>query len=239
MESDNSRCLDLRGIIFIGFNDMSTLEFDSLYLEFGMKRVLSSIYMKCTTGQIVGLLGRNGSGKSCLMQIVFGTIPAESKSVRFNGARLMEDQLAKRIIAYLPQSDLLPPFVTFKQALKLYNIEEQKILADFPELDTFLKQKSSEVSGGERRLFEVLIVLYASHPFCILDEPFSGLMPIHIKKLKEVFTLEKRNKGIIITDHMHRHVREIADEIYLLTNGTTYPVKTEEQLVELGYLNEL
>jgi len=218
---------------------MSTLEFDSLYLEFGMNRILSSIYMKCTTGQIVGLLGRNGSGKSCLMQIVFGTMPSESKSVRFNGARLMEDQLAKKIIAYLPQSDLLPPFVTFKQALKLYNIEEQKILADFPELATFLKQKSSEVSGGERRLFEILIVLYASHPFCILDEPFSGLMPIHIEKLKEVFTLEKRNKGIIITDHMHRHVREIADEIYLLTNGTTYPVKTEEQLVELGYLNEL
>lgn len=218
---------------------MSTFEFDSLYLEFGMKRILSSIYMKCTTGQIVGLLGRNGSGKSCLMQIVFGTMPAESKSVRFNGARLMEDQLAKKIIAYLPQSDLLPSFVTFKQALKLYSIEEQKILADFPELATFLKQKSSEVSGGERRLFEILIVLYASHPFCILDEPFSGLMPIHIEKLKEVFTLEKRNKGIIITDHMHRHVREIADEIYLLTNGTTYPVKTEEQLVELGYLNEL
>lgn len=212
---------------------MSTLEFDSLYLEFGVKRILSSIYMKCKTGQIVGLLGRNGSGKSCLMQIIFGTMPAESKSVRFNGTRLMEDQLAKKIIAYLPQSDLLPPFITFKQALKLYNIDEQKILAHFPELAYCLKQKSSEVSGGQRRLFEVLIVCCANHPFCILDEPFSGLMPIHIEKLKEVFTLEKHRKGIIITDHMHRHVREIADEIYLLTNGTTYLVKTEEQWLNL------
>ncbi len=217
---------------------MSTLEFDSLYLEFGMNRVLSSIYMKCTTGQIVGLLGRNGSGKSCLMQIVFGTMPAD-KSVRFNGTRLMEDQLTKKIIAYLPQSDLLPPFVTFKQALKLYDIDEERIFAHFPEISDCLNQKSSVVSGGQRRLFEVLLVLYADHPFCILDEPFSGLMPIHIEKLKELFTLEKHHKGIIITDHMHRHIREIADELYMLTNGTTYPVKTEKQLLELGYLNGL
>lgn len=218
---------------------MSTLEFDSLYLEFGVKRILSSIYMKCTTGQIVGLLGRNGSGKSCLIQIVFGTMPAESKSVRFNGTRLMEDQLAKKIIAYLPQSDLLPPFITFKQALKLYDIDEQKIFAHFPEIAVCLKQKSSEVSGGQRRLFEVLLTLYSNHPFCILDEPFSGLMPLHIEKLKELFTFEKQRKGIIVTDHMHRHIRDIADELYLLTNGTTYPVRNKEQLVELGYLNEL
>ncbi len=218
---------------------MNTLEFDSLHLEFGMKRILSGIYMKCTTGQIVGLLGRNGSGKSCLMQIVFGTMPAASKSVRFNNTRLMENQLAKRIIAYLPQSDLLPPFVTFTQALKLYNIDKEKILAHFPELANCLERKSSEVSGGQRRLFEVLLVLYTNHPFCILDEPFSGLMPLHIEKLKELFKFEKHRKGIIVTDHMHRHIREIADKLYLLTNGTTYRVKTEEQLVELGYLNEL
>jgi len=239
LEFNNSRCPDLCSIIFVGTNDMNTLEFDSLYLEFGTKRILSSIYMKCSTGQIVGLLGRNGSGKSCLMQIVFGTMPAESKSVRFNDTRLIENQLAKKIIAYLPQSDLLPPFITFKQALKLYNIDEQKIIKHFPEIADCLKQESSEVSGGHRRLFEVLLTLYSNHPFCILDEPFSGLMPIHIEKLKELFVREKKYKGIIITDHMHRHIREVADDLYALTNGTTYRVKTEEQLVELGYLNEL
>jgi ABC-type lipopolysaccharide export system ATPase subunit len=65
------------------------------------------------------------------------------------------------------------------------------------------------------------------------------LMPIHVEKLKEIFREEKNRKGIIITDHLHRHIREIADELYVLTNGKTYKVLEEEQLIERGYMNEL
>lgn len=218
---------------------INTLEFDSLYLEFGLHRVLSSVYMSCSTGQIVGLLGRNGSGKSCLMQVVFGTMSAESRSVRFNKNHLFGDYLKERVISYLPQSDLLPNFMTFKKALDLYEIDHRLLVEQFPELVDCLGRKSSEVSGGQRRLFEVLMIIYSSHPFCILDEPFSGLMPLHVEKLKEIFIKEKTKKGIIITDHLHRHIRDIADELYVLTNGKTYKVIHHEQLIELGYVNEL
>jgi ABC-type multidrug transport system ATPase subunit len=218
---------------------MNTLEFDSLYLEFGRQRVLSSIHMKCTTGQIVGLLGRNGSGKSCLMQIVFGTRIAESKSVRYNDTPLTGNFLRKKIIAYLPQSGLLPPYITLKLALKLYDIDKERILTPFPEMADCIERTGAEISGGQRRLFEVLIVLNSNHPFCILDEPFSGLMPIHVEKLKELLILKRQHKGIIITDHLHRHIREIADDVYILTNGSSYKIKSEEQLLQLGYLNEL
>lgn len=238
MEYDRGRFHSHTRFIFIGDAMMNTLEFDSLYLEFGLHRVLSSVYMSCSTGKIVGLLGRNGSGKSCLMQVVFGTMHAESKSVRFNRITLM-DPCLKKVIAYLPQTDLLPPFVTFEKACKLYGIEYQHFIDRFPELSDSLKRKSSEVSGGQRRLWEVLLVLYSSHPFCILDEPFSGLMPIHVEKLKEILIVEKHRKGIIITDHLHRHIRHIADDLYVLTNGKTYRVAEEEQLIELGYLTEL
>jgi len=218
---------------------MNALEFDSLYLEFGLHRVLSSIYMSCSTGKIVGLLGRNGSGKSCLMQVVFGTMHAESKSVRFNKVPLLDDHLKKKVIAYLPQTDLLPPFVTFEKACKLYEIEHPYFTDQFPELRDCLKRKSSEVSGGQRRLLEVLLILYSHHPFCILDEPFSGLMPIHVEKLKEILIVAKHRKGIIITDHLHRNIRDITDDLYVLTNGKTYRINKEEQLIELGYLSEL
>jgi ABC-type multidrug transport system ATPase subunit len=218
---------------------MATLEFDSLYLAFGTHRILSSIYVKCTTGQVVGLLGRNGSGKSCLMQIVFGNLSAESKSVRYNGTSLMGNYMSKKTIAYLPQFDLLPSFITFEQALKFYSVDKNKIEAGFPELLEILKRKSSEVSGGQQRLFEVLLILYSQHPFCLLDEPFSGLMPVTIDRLKELILEERKNKGIIITDHLHRQIRTIADELYVLTNGTTYQIKNDEQLIEYGYLSEL
>jgi ABC-type branched-subunit amino acid transport system ATPase component len=218
---------------------MNTLEFDSLYLEFGMQRVLSSVYMSCTTGQIVGLLGRNGSGKSCMLQVVFGTMKAEFKSIRFNKSALLGNYLEKKVIAYLPQVDLLPPFISFQKAIELFEVDQTKIIDHFPELKDHLIRKSSEVSGGQRRLFEVLLILNSKHPFCLFDEPFSGLSPVHVERLKEIFKTEKQNKGIIITDHLHRHIRDVADHLYVLVNGKTYPIKDEEQLIALGYLNEL
>jgi ABC-type multidrug transport system ATPase subunit len=218
---------------------MNTLEFDSLYLEFGMHRVLSSVHMKCTTGRIVGLLGRNGSGKSCLIRIVLGEMKVESKSVRFNASPLIGDYQKRKIISYLPQTDLLPSFMTFAKALKLYGIEKRKILTHFPEAIDFLERRSSEVSKGQKRFFEALLVVYSSHPICILDEPFSGLMPLQVERLIKILEEEKKRTGFIITDHLHRSIRSIADDLYVLVNGRTYKIKTEEQLVELGYLNEL
>jgi ABC-type multidrug transport system ATPase subunit len=215
------------------------LEFDSLYLEFGLHRVLSSVYMYCCTGQVVGLLGRNGSGKSCLMKVVIGAMEAESKSVRLNNIPLLNGNQHGSIISYLPQSDLLPPFLSFRKALALNDIDYIKIIQEFPEIEILLNRKSSEVSGGERRLLEVLLILFSNHPFCILDEPFSGLMPIQIEKLKEAIINQKKNKGIMITDHLHRHVREVADDLYILTNGKTYKISHEDQLLQYGYLNEL
>lgn len=215
------------------------LEFNSLYLEFGLHRVLSSVYMSCSTGQVVGLLGRNGSGKSCLMKVVLGMMSAESKSVRINSTPLPDGYLKLKTISYLPQSDLLPPFITFQKALELYEIDYRILNDDFPKLESLLRRKSSEVSGGQRRLFEVLLVLFSKHPFCILDEPFSGLMPIQVEKLKETIKRLKADKGIIVTDHLHRHIREIADELYVLSNGQTYKISDEEQLIRLGYLLEL
>ena len=218
---------------------MNTLEFDSLYLEFGMQQVLSSIHMKCTTSQIVGLLGRNGSGKSCLIKVVLGTMQAGSKSVRFNGSYLTGNYLKRRIISYLPQTDLLPSFITFSHALKLYNIDAERITTRCPELVQHFAKHPSAVSGGQRRLFEVLLVIYSSSPICILDEPFSGLEPLQVEMVLQILQEEKKHKGFIITDHLHRSIRSIADDLYVLANATTYKIVNDEQLLELGYLANL
>ena len=173
------------------------------------------------------------------MKVVFGTLSAENKSVRFNKSPLIGNYLKKQVIAYLPQSDLLPPFLTFEKAFNLYGIDHHKIMLQFPELKECLSRKASEVSGGQRRLFEVLMILNSTHPFCILDEPFSGLMPLHIEMVKEAMNRARESKGIILTDHLHRHIRGMVDELYVLTNGKTYKIDDEERLIELGYLMEL
>lgn len=216
-----------------------TLAFDSVYLEFGLRPVLTGVYMKCETGKITGLLGRNGSGKSCLMKIVFGSMKASHQSIRIGDVALPEDHLACRLIAYLPQEKLIPPFLTIGEAMKLFGISRDEVSSLFPEAHAFFDLRASQLSGGYLRIIETLMILKSKAPFCILDEPFSGLMPLHIEKLKEILLGMKASKGIILTDHLHQHVASVSDSIYLLNNGKTYPVTDPQQLVSHGYLTAL
>lgn len=162
------------------------LEFDSIELSFDSQRILSSIYMKCETGQVVGLLGRNGSGKSCMMKVVFGSMPAEHKSVRIDGVAQEGNYHRKRMVSYLPQDSLIPSNLSIRKAFALFDIPEEEIEKDLPEAFQFLSYKPKELSGGQLRLIEAFLILKSSARFCILDEPFSGLMPLHIEKLIEL-----------------------------------------------------
>lgn len=216
---------------------MTRLEFDSIEFSFGERRLLNSVYMRCEPGKITGLLGRNGCGKSTLMKVVFGSLPTAQKSIRIDGESIGLDYLHKNLIAYLPQGNLIPPYLTIRKAYSLFNINIDSIVNFIPEAADMLDLKPNQLSGGYCRVFEILLILHSKARFCLLDEPFTGLSPIFIEKVKSLLCLLKTNKGIIISDHMHRHVTEIADTVYVLANGKTHLITSEEQLVFLGYLS--
>jgi ABC-type multidrug transport system ATPase subunit len=215
-----------------------TLEFDGIELSFGMHSVLSSIYMKCETGKIVGLMGRNGCGKSSLMKTVFGSLRNTNQSVRVNSFALIGNYQRDKFISYLPQESFIPNNLTVAMALEYYNIPIENPQNNFPEFKELMGHTVSNLSGGYLRLLESFLILNSPHPFCLLDEPFSGLMPLHIEKLKELIARTKYSKGIILSDHLYRHTMEMADEIYLLSNGKTYLIKDLDELVFRGYLPE-
>jgi ABC-type branched-subunit amino acid transport system ATPase component len=112
----------------------------------------------------------------------------------------------------------------------------EKMLQHFPELEEDMKLTAGQLSGGRMRLVECLLILLGSSAFCLLDEPFTGLSPVFIERLQQVIVHEKQNKGVILSDHMYRDVLEIADSVYVLSNGRTYEVSEEEGLVRRGYL---
>jgi ABC-type multidrug transport system ATPase subunit len=212
------------------------LEFDGIEKSFDERVVLSSIHMACDSGTITGLLGRNGSGKSTLMKIVFGTTSATFKSVRINGKALLGNYLKQRIIGYLPQHGFIPRYLKVSAALSYYNIAPSTVLDIFPDLAPGLNKPVKTLSGGYLRILETLIVLKSPCSFIMLDEPFSGLMPLHIEMMKKLILQEKANKGIIISDHLYRHILDISDKTYLLSNGKTYIIKDTNELIERGYL---
>jgi ABC-type multidrug transport system ATPase subunit len=217
----------------------NVLEFDSLELSFSDKTILSAVYMCCCTGEVVGLLGRNGSGKSSLMKIVCGALHPQNKHVRINGKALFDNYVRNRVIAYLPQNDLIPKYLSLDAAFRAYGISRDWIKTHAPALIEFVNLKPAELSGGYLRIAEVLMILKSNAQFCILDEPFSGLSPVHIEKIVSFIQEAKKEKGIIITDHLHRHVTALSARLYMLANGRTHEIKNREQLVSLGYLNEV
>ena len=222
------------------YDDMTQkLEFDSIEVSFDRCSILKSIYMASETGKITGLLGRNGSGKSTLLKIVFGSMPFEQKSVRINGDCLGLHYLAQRRIAYLPQSNLIPSYLSIRTAIALFDVDPDAIISVFPEVADLIHLKPPQLSGGYLRLLEMLLILESKADFCLLDEPFTGLSPVYIERIKEILLSARKTKGIIITDHMYRHVAEVSDTLYLLVNGQTYQIRDQEQLISFGYVTSL
>ncbi len=212
------------------------LEFDGIELSYGTQRILSGIYIKCVVGEVVGILGRNGSGKSSLFKVVFGSQSAEYRSIRMNGDPLPEDFIKKRIIGYLPQDNLIPPHITIAKAFDLFRIERKEILRHFPDVHEQLNLRPDEISGGYLRVIELMLILKSRSRFCLLDEPFSGVMPVHVEQIKKMLSEAKEQKGIILTDHLYRNVISTAERLYILSNGSSYPVRNHDDLITRGYL---
>lgn len=215
--------------------EIHLLEADSIFLEFGSHRVLSDVYIKCETGKITALLGRNGNGKSCLMNIIYGNLKPNSKSVRFDGQVELAAYKRPDLLLYLPQFNFIPSQLTLKRIFSDFKLEFSDFEIYFPQFLSRQSIKFSNLSGGERRITELYLIIKSKTQFVILDEPFSHLSPIQIDEIKELILKEKSKKGFLITDHMYRHVLDISDDVYVLTNGKTHHTKDITEIEFLGY----
>lgn len=99
---------------------MSKLHIDSITKSYGSKKVLQDIYLTCETGQIVAILGGIGSGKSMLLQIIFGTMKGDSQFIKFNDEILTKQSDRRNKIAYLPQSPIFPKDIRIKNLIPLF-----------------------------------------------------------------------------------------------------------------------
>lgn len=218
---------------------MHTLEADSIELYFGPRRILIGVYIKCETNTITGLLGRNGQGKSCLMNIIYGTLKATSRSVRFDGTSVFEAFKRPDLLTYLPQFNFIPASLSLKRVFKDFELVFADFEAVFPEFAGRELSKVGRLSGGERRLLEVYLIIQSKSQFSMLDEPFSHIMPLHIEKIKALMQVAKQRKGFLITDHYYQHITAISDTLYLLKDGQTILSKSEADIEWFGYVSKL
>jgi len=218
---------------------INTIEADGIILRFDSKKVLQNVYFKCETGKVTGLLGRNGTGKTCLLNIIYGELIPDDKSIRLNGITMADSQRRPSTIMYLPQFGYIPRSLTVKRIFKDFGLDFAIFTDYFPEFLRFYNTRFNKLSGGEQRIFEIYSILASKTKFCMLDEPFSQVMPIHVETIKKIIVREKAEKGIIITDHLYKHVIDICDSLYVIANGKTYLTKSLDDLETLGYVKNL
>jgi len=213
-----------------------TLTADGIQLQFGNRKILSDIYLHCETGRIAGLLGGNGQGKTCLMQIIYGTLKGYSRCVRIDGANVPFAYRHPELLTCLPQFNFIPSSLSLRRVFSDFKVSYDDFEHFFPEIKGAYTSRIGNLSGGQRRLVETYVILCSPSRFTLLDEPFTYLTPLHVEKISAILKTVSLRKGILITDHMYAHVTDICDDLYLLAKGKTHLVKDIGDLQRLGYL---
>ena len=218
---------------------MNNLHVDSVIKSFGTRQVLTDIYLSCTKGEIIGLLGRNGSGKSTLLKIIFGSLSADAKFIRIDNQLINGLYDTRKLVNYLPQHSCMPNHLKVSTIISLFCDKRNAALVIANEhIKPFLNKRSKQLSGGEKRLVEIFMLIHSDARYILIDEPFNGIDPLLKEEIKSLIRTHSATKGFIVTDHDYRNILDIATKILLLHDGGTKAIAKKEDLKYYGYVAE-
>ena len=199
------------------------LEIDSIIKNFGTRQLLTDVYLKINTGDVIGLFGRNGTGKF----------------IRLDECKVLSAPYQHaRTIAFLPQQGYLPKHEKIKKLVDCYL--DANVVPYFYEDDevaqSCMERRVSQLSGGERRYLEAKLLLLGNAKFVLLDEPFDYLSFHLVDKLIGLIKKHSEEKGIVIADHNYEKVLEVVNRLVLIREGVLMELTDKRGLVEQGYL---
>lgn len=225
--------------------EKSVLKTKNLIKFYGKKQVVNKISIELEQGEIVGLLGPNGAGKTTTFHMIIGLIKANSGHVFLDETDITKMPMFKRArqgLSYLSQEPSVFSKLSVEDNVKAIletqnytkNQRKQKLeesLADL-NLTKLAKQKAYSLSGGERRKLEITRSLITNPKFLFLDEPFSGVDPLAVSDIQDIIIkLQKRNIGVLITDHNVLDTLQITDRAYIIYEGKLLLSGTSKELV--------
>ncbi|MEJ6477631.1 MAG: LPS export ABC transporter ATP-binding protein [Octadecabacter sp.] len=208
--------------------------------------VIRDVTMQLGRGEVVALLGPNGSGKTTCFYAIAGLVTPEGGHVIIDGRDVTSLPMYRRAklgIGYLPQEvSIFRGMSVEDNILAILEIAEPNRRARREKLEELLSEFSIEhlrrapalsLSGGERRRVEIARCLAAGPKYVLLDEPFAGVDPIAVGEIRHlVADLKKRGIGVLITDHNVRETLEIVDRAYILYDGKVLMSGTADEVVQ-------
>lgn len=207
------------------------LKMRDLNCSYGDCQVLNDTTLEVDEGNLIGLIGRNGVGKTTTLKSIMGLVPRKSGSVHFyeaNLANMASYQIPRMGISYIPQGRHLFPKLTVMENLRIPVIKgelDEKVLEGifeyFPVLKQRLTQKAGTLSGGEQQMLAVGRALIIKPKMVLMDEPMEGLMPLMVKLIAEtVKAINEKGTTILLVEQNLKTIKDICEGVYIMEKGT-------------------
>jgi lipopolysaccharide export system ATP-binding protein len=212
---------------------MTLLETQGLVKKYSGRIVVNEVSITIEQRSIVGLLGRNGAGKTTSFRMIMGMVAPNSGSVIFEGRNITKLQMYKRArlgIGYLSQEpsifqrlsvrDNLYAILETMSITKAQRNRKADMLIERFALSEVANSQGRFLSGGERRKLEIARAMVTDPSLILLDEPFSGVDPIAVQDLQyEIRRLVDSGVSILVTDHNVERTLEVVDKAYIIDHG--------------------
>lgn len=202
---------------------MNLLEIKKVNKKFGDKQILHDIDIVIPRGKIIGLLGKNGTGKTTLIKLINGLLTIDSGEILVNGKNVGIE--SKKVISYLPERTYLDKSMTVNAVLKYFNdfyedfdIEKAQTLLEDLELEP--TQKLSKMSKGMQEKVQLVLVMSRKAELYILDEPLGGVDPATRDYILDtILTNFSEGASVIISTHLIADIERVLDEVIFIDKG--------------------
>jgi urea transport system ATP-binding protein len=203
---------------------------NNLQVCYGQSVVIPDMSFTAPQGEILGIIGRNGMGKSTLFRSLIGMIPTRSGKITLNGKEITNQPSHRRVaqgVAFVPQGRMIFPYLTVYENLisgvagKVKYDAVEEIYSLFPVLQEMRKRKGGNLSGGQQQQLAIGRALMTNPSVLLLDEPTEGIQPSIIKdisrSLREIRDLRKLT--IVVSEQVLSFVLDTCDNIMVIDKG--------------------
>ena len=209
------------------------LKVQGLSASYGRVPVLHGINLDVNEGEILGVLGHNGMGKTTLLKALMGIIPTTSGQITFDGedlTRLNSSRRGRLGIGYVPQGRGIFPTLSVRDNLRMgvaaHDMDEtdavERVLANFPRLERLLDRDGGALSGGEQQLLALARCLISEPDLILLDEPTEGIQPSIIDEIIDLLQFLNKNTGIsiVLVEQSLDFITALSDRVLLIQKGS-------------------
>jgi len=224
---------------------MELLQCVNLEKSFGNNKILKNINLTIPRGKIIGLLGKNGTGKTTLIKIINDLLTPTSGKVLVNGKEIGIE--SKKIISYLPERTYLDKSMTVDKVIEYFesfydNFDSNKARKLLKDLGLNTTQKLAKMSKGMQEKVQLVLVMSRKAELYILDEPLGGVDPATRDYILDtILTNFNEGASVIISTHLISDVERILDEIIFIDNGEIMLTSDSDELRkrENGSIDEI